>query len=217
VRKFRILGLALAVSAGLLAGSATATVSPAAKGVAGHVKIVPKCKSKAYAKKHKALCKKCASTAFAKKHKALCVVKATAKPKPTASAVSFAGSYSGQASTKISGSTATISANGTGSGSVIGAGKITGNGTADTSQQPCVPFSGTGSMSGSGGTISFSVPTSSSGCGDEGGHTFTLKGTFTVTGGSGSFAKAKGSLRFTGTFDHDAGTFSIKVTGSLTK
>jgi len=135
------------------------------------------------------------------------------KPKPKTLVLS--GTYSGQASSKIDGTNVTLSATGKGSLSKIGAGSITGAGTADSSQQPCSPFGGTGSLTGTKGSILFSVVSGAKGCGDEGGHTFTLVGYFHVTKATGSLAKAKGQLRFTGVYDRDAGTFQIKVAGSL--
>jgi hypothetical protein len=136
---------------------------------------------------------------------------ATAKP------ITFTGKYAGAASSKVADNVATISANGTGTGTLIGAGKLTGNGTGDASQQPCVPFGGLATITGKSGTIQIKVPTSSQGCGDEGGHVFTLKGTATVVKATGKLAKAKGSLRFTGLYDRDGGTFSVKFTGLLKK
>jgi hypothetical protein len=129
----------------------------------------------------------------------------------------IAGTYSGTASTQVDGNTATIVANGTGKSTTLGSGKLTGNGTADTSQQPCTPFGGTGKLTGVGSVITFKVPVSSTGCGDEGGHLFAIKGVFQIVKVTGKLAKAKGSLRFSGTYSHDDGTFSIKLTGSLTK
>jgi len=132
--------------------------------------------------------------------------------------IPFTGSYSGQASTKVDGSLATISATGTGKGTLIGAGKLTGGGTGDSSQQPCVPFGGTGKLTGvAGTTISFKVAQTAQGCGDEGGHVFSLKGYATVLKATGKLAKAKGTLKFTGVYDRDGGTFSVKFTGTLTK
>ena len=131
--------------------------------------------------------------------------------------IPFTAKYDGQASTNVNGTTATISATGTGLASLIGAGKLTGNGTGDSSQQPCVPFAGKGVMTGRLGTITFTVPNASKGCGDEGGHVFSLVGTATVLKATGKLAKAKGNLRFTGVYDRDGGTFNVKFTGFLKK
>ena len=140
-----------------------------------------------------------------------------AKPKPKSAKIAFVGSYSGKATTVISGTTVTITANGNGSGTLVGAGTITANGTGDSSQQPCVPFTGTGTITGAGGTIAFKGNPGASGCGDEGGHNFTVKVYVAVTSATGKLAKAKGTLRGIGTYSRDDGTFQIKFTGTLTK
>lgn len=131
--------------------------------------------------------------------------------------VPFTAKYAGQASTKVDGNVANISAAGTGTATLIGAGKLTGVGTGDSSQQPCVPFGGTGSMIGAKGTIAFKVTSGANGCGDEGGHVFSVKGYATVTKATGKLAKAKGTLKFTGVYNRDDGSFSVKFTGTLKK
>ena len=135
---------------------------------------------------------------------------------PTKS-IPISGTYAGTATTKTDGNTVTIAANGTGKASLLGAGKLTGNGTGDSSQQPCVPFAGTGTLTGAGSVITYKVPTGASGCGDEGGHTFSIKGVFQVVKATGKLAKAKGSLRFSGVYDRDGGTWNVKVAGTLKK
>ncbi|MES1247517.1 MAG: hypothetical protein ABUS54_07585 [Actinomycetota bacterium] len=145
---------------------------------------------------------------------AVVAASATAAPKKS---ITVSGTYTGTASTKVDGSTATIAANGSGSLTLLGASKLVGNGTGDSSQQPCVPFAGTGTITGPGGVITYKVPTGANGCGDEGGHVFAIKGMFQVVKATGKLAKAKGSIRFSGTYNHDDGSFSVKLTGSLTK
>lgn len=135
----------------------------------------------------------------------------------TAKKVAFTGSFSGQATTKVNGNTADISATGKGKASVLGSSTLTGTGTGDTSQQPCVPFGGTGMLKGSGSSLAFKVVSSSKGCGDEGGHSFSVVGYIQVTKATGKLAKAKGQLKFTGVYDRDAGSFSVKFTGTLTQ
>jgi hypothetical protein len=132
--------------------------------------------------------------------------------------IAFVGSYAGQASTKIQeggGTTADILADGSGTGKLIGGGKITGSGTADSSQQPCPPFVGTGKITGVKGQILFTVVPGAKGCGDDGGHNFSLVGYLKVTKATGLLKKAKGQLRFTGSYSRDDGTFSLKLTGTL--
>jgi hypothetical protein len=134
-----------------------------------------------------------------------------------ATSITFAGTYAGQASTQVAGNVATISAKGAGKGTLIGAGTITGAGTGDSSQQPCIPFGGTGLIQGATGTIAFKLVPGSSGCGDEGGHTFSITAHLTVLKATGKLAKAKGTLKLTGAYSHDDGSFSVKVSGKLTK
>ena len=140
---------------------------------------------------------------------------AMAAPKKS---IPISGKYAGTATTQNNGNAVTIAANGTGSLTQLGAGKLTANGSGDSSQQPCVPFAGTGTLTGVAGTvITYKVPTGASGCGDEGGHTFSIKGVFQVVKATGKLAKAKGSLRFTGVYDRDGGSWNVKVAGTLTK
>jgi len=128
------------------------------------------------------------------------------------------GKYAGQASTQVNGDVATISAQGNGTASVLGAGSLSGQGTGDASQQPCVPFAGTGTITGTAGTkITYKVLTGASGCGDEGGHVFSFKGQMQVVKATGKLAKAKGLIKFTGVYDRDGGTFTAKLTGTLKK
>jgi hypothetical protein len=153
---------------------------------------------------------------------ALAIVALTAVTAATAlgaasAKVVFAAKYAGNATTKVDGNTATISATGTGTASQIGKGSIAGLGTGDTSQQPCIPFTGTGTMKGAGGTVSFKVIPGSSACGDEGGHTFAITSHIAVLKATGKLAKAKGTLKLTGVYSHDDGSFSVKVSGTLTK
>jgi hypothetical protein len=131
--------------------------------------------------------------------------------------IAFTGAYHGQASTQVDGNTATITAHGTGKGTLIGAGSINGAGTGDSSQQPCIPFGGTGTIKGVAGTITFKLAPGASSCGDEGGHNFSVTAHLTVVKATGKLAKAKGTLKLTGAYSHDDGSFSVKVTGKLTK
>jgi hypothetical protein len=142
----------------------------------------------------------------------------TASSATATKSILITGKYSGTASTLISGSTVTIAATGTGKATLLGAGKITGKGTGDSSQQPCVPFGGTGKITGTAGTtITYKLAPGASSCGDEGGHNFSVTAHLTVVKTTGKLAKAKGTLKLTGAFNHDDGTFTIKLTGTLRK
>jgi hypothetical protein len=134
----------------------------------------------------------------------------------TAKKIAFAASYSGTATAKVTDGVADIVANGSGKATLIGSGKITGAGKGDASAQPCVPFTGPGTITGAAGKLAFTVLTGASGCGDEGGHVFSISGKAKVVKGTGKLAKAKGTLKFTGVYDRDAGTFTVKFKGTLT-
>lgn len=135
----------------------------------------------------------------------------------TAKTVAFTAKYAGTATTNATDNTVAINANGTGSGTLIGAGKVTGIGSGDSSQRPCVPFTGTGSMTGPGGGISFKVTPAASGCGDDSGQNFTVSGKLVVTKATGKLANYKGTLRMSGTYDRSSGAFSVKFFGTLAK
>lgn len=143
---------------------------------------------------------------------------AVAETTSPAAVVPFTAKYAGKATVKVTNNIADISATGTGTATIIGASTVTGKGKGDASRQPCVPFTGTGAMTASSGStaLSFAVVPGSTGCGDESGNVFSIIGRAKVTGGTGSLAKASGTLKITGVYDRGAGTFSIKFTGNLT-
>jgi hypothetical protein len=163
--------------------------------------------------------KKLGITATAVAALAALVVLAAGGPAGATSAkkVAFKASYSGTATTQANDNIVSISATGTGAGVPIGKGKLTGKGTADSSVRPCVPFGGTGQMTGTANTkVTFKLVTDSKGCGDENGESFSLVGHVSVVKATGKLLGAKGQLKFTGNYDRSAGTFSVKFTGTLT-
>jgi len=131
--------------------------------------------------------------------------------------IAFVGTFKGTATTNQTDTTVAISANGTGTGTLLGATKITGKGTGDSSQRPCIPFTGTGSMKGVKGTIIFKVLPSSMSCGDDAGQFFTFTGKAQVLKATGTLLKRKGTLKLTGTYDRQSGAFTAKFKGSLVK
>ena len=136
----------------------------------------------------------------------------------TATAVPFTATYAGTAVVRVDGSVADITANGVGKGTPIGASKVTGKGKGDSSEQPCVPFTGTGALIGSGTTkLTFKVIPGSSGCGDEAGQVFSISARATVIKGYGKLANVRGKLKITGVYDRGKGTFTAKFAGTLTK
>lgn len=143
---------------------------------------------------------------------------ASAGPSASTKRVTFSAKYSGKAVVNVIDDVANITANGTGTGRVIGAGKVSGKGKGNTAVRPCVPFTGLGTMTGTGRTkLTFRVVSGSRGCGDEEGQVFSLSGRATVVSATGKLAKAKGSLKLTGVYDRGRGTFTVKFTGTLTQ
>ena len=129
----------------------------------------------------------------------------------------FKANYTGAAVTKVTNNIAAISATGTGTGTFVGKSSISGLGSGDTSQQPCVPFTGTGLLKGTGTTkLTFKVAPGSVSCGDDAGEIFQINAHATVIKGTGTPAKTKGTLKMTGTYDHTSGAFSLKLFGILT-
>lgn len=136
----------------------------------------------------------------------------------SAKVVVFTATYSGTATVTVTDQVANIRAAGTGKGTPIGAGKITGVGTGDASAQPCVPFTGPGTMTGPRKTkLMFKVIAGSTGCGDEAGQVFSISGKAAIVKGTGVLAKIRGTLKFTGVYDRGAGTFTVKFKGKLTQ
>ena len=148
----------------------------------------------------------------------VCTVPASAGAGASSKTVPFTAKYSGKAVVNAADTIASITANGVGTGKPIGPGKVSGKGKANTEERPCVPFTGLGTMTGTGGTkLTFRVVSGTRGCGDEEGQVFSLSGRATVVSATGRLAKAKGSLKLTGLYDRGRGTFTVKFTGTLTK
>ncbi len=138
---------------------------------------------------------------------------APASPVAQASTVRFSGRYSGRASVSVKGSAIKISSvSGSGSGT-DGLNKLTGsNGTGHTSGT-CGFFSGPASISGSGGSLTLAVKSTSKGCGES--NVKSVSGSATVSGGSGKLKGAKGTLSFAGSYNKSAGTFTVTISGSV--
>ena len=143
--------------------------------------------------------------------------KPAAQPAATPAGSAFNASFSGQAAVKQSGSAINILVSGVaGSGNLLGSGTLDGQGVGNSNAKPCPVFGGDGSMTAGGDKLTFHVNETSTGCPDDNDQNqITLKGTATVTGGAGKFAKAKGTLSFNGTFDRQKGAMSVTFTGNV--
>jgi hypothetical protein len=134
-----------------------------------------------------------------------------------AHSAAFSASYSGTVTEKVSGQDVTAIAKGNGKGTVIGKSTINGIVKATTANPPCSPFSGPGTIVGPAGKLKVKVLPTSRGCAAsaEDKNNISVAGTAKVIGGTGKYRTAKGSLRFSGHYDRSAGTFTVKLRGTL--
>lgn len=140
----------------------------------------------------------------------------TVPPKPRTYA--FAATYRGKAVVVFTDNNAKISSvAGVGTASApVGKSKLSGTGLG-VAGDPCGTFGGPGSITGVGGKLNFVIaPTAGSACGDESGTNFTVSGRATFKGGTAKYLKAKGTFKFSGSFNKATGAFTVKFVGSLT-
>ena len=191
---------AAVATAAVFAGPASAATTPPAAG-----KACAKAGATAKAGKVSLVCTK-------KGAKLIWVAKAA-----TPASIAFTASYTGKATVKVSGSKADISADATGTGTLVGKSKLSGKGVGNN-VEPCPLFGGPGTITAANGAkLNFTITTSGgSACTDEEGQTFSLLGRATIKGGTGKYAKAKGTFKFTGSYDRGNGLFTVKLRGTLT-
>ncbi len=141
--------------------------------------------------------------------------------------VAFKGSYHGTIGLLWSstGVTATHVV-GHGTGTLLGSSAMSGHG-AGTAANSCDPFSGTGYLSGAGSKVTIKVVISSKtqacAIGQAAPTTVVVNGVATVTGGTGKYKGAKGTLSFKGSFSVQSTTagssesdaFTANLTGTL--
>ena len=144
------------------------------------------------------------------------VTTASALAGPTSVAASshpFKATYVGQASGQANGSEASGSATATGRGKLIGASTLRASGQGLVSGQ-CVDFTGTTLLRGRPGAIRLAL---------RGGHACagsasraSFSGRAKVNRGTATFAGARGTLSFTGTYDIQTRAVTISFKGRIT-
>ena len=129
----------------------------------------------------------------------------------------FIASYSGTVTEKVDGQTVTATPRGKGTGTPIGKGVLTGIVAATTANPPCSPLNGPGTLAGTAGRLKVKLLPTSRGCAasEEDRNNISFSGSAKVTGGTGKFRAARGTLRFTGHYDRGDGSFSVKLRGTL--
>ncbi|MEI8119733.1 MAG: hypothetical protein WCG68_02490 [Actinomycetes bacterium] len=134
--------------------------------------------------------------------------KPAAKPVATtatkAGSVAFAGTYKGKISLLFGdGNLIQVTkVDGTGTGNVSGLTGMSGTASAVPANL-CDNFDGKGVISGGGNSLNLTFDSSSQGCADSDSApaTITIKGSAKITGGTGKYAGASGTLIVKGTFD----------------
>ena len=220
-------GLVVVVALGVFTGSGTVANAASKTIVCYKGKVV---------KKVTAVAPKCPKGWTTKKPvvKPVATKSATPTPKPTpsgttrptASTVAFAGTYKGKIALIWSDSDVrATSVTATGTGNNAGLDELTGTGSA-APQNQCDGFDGTGVLGGGGNTLKVMFDSAAKACAADGDAptTIALTGGATITGGTGKFAGATGTLKVTGSFkiaSKSAGftekaDLTITLTGTIT-
>jgi hypothetical protein len=146
--------------------------------------------------------------------------KATATP--VAAGIAFSGTYKGTLAI-VWGDTylqvTSVTAKGT--GNVLGLTDMTGTGSAAPAGL-CDTFDGKGSIGGGGNTLNVAFDTSAKGCAEDESAPTTIKitGNAQITGGTGKYAGATGTLKVSGVFSVKGGSkesaaFTMDVSGNI--
>jgi hypothetical protein len=150
--------------------------------------------------------------------------KVTTKPAASAPAVSiaFSGSYKGNLAI-VWGDTylQVTSVTGKGTGNVLGLTDLSGTAAAAPAGL-CDSFDAKGSIGGGGNTINVSFDTSAKGCAEDESAPTTIKitGNAQITGGTGKYVGATGTLKVLGVFNVKGGAketaaFTMDVSGNI--
>jgi hypothetical protein len=150
--------------------------------------------------------------------------KVTAKPTSvaTATTVAFSGTYKGSLAIVWGDTYLQItSVTGKGTGNVLGLTDMSGTATAAPAGL-CDSFDAKGSIGGGGNTINVLFDTSAKGCAEDESAPTTIKitGNAQITGGTGKYAGATGTLKVSGVFSVKGGAketaaFTMDVSGNI--
>lgn len=155
----------------------------------------------------------------------------TTKPAATtatkAGSVAFSGTYKGKISILFGdGNLIQVTkVDGTGTGNVSGLTGMSGTASAVPANL-CDNFDGKGVITGGGNSLNLTFDSSSQGCADSDSApaTITIKGSAKITGGSGKYAGASGTLTVKGTFDinskgivnsSESTSFTLDLSGNI--
>ncbi len=143
---------------------------------------------------------------------------ATKPASPSTKSLSLNATYSGKIAMLWSDSDVqATSVTATGSGTTLGLTQLVGSGSSSPSGQ-CDSISGAGSISDGTNTLKANFDPSSQGCAKASAAptTVAINGNAVITGGTGKYAGASGTLKFTGSFPVNSTAAGTNETGALT-
>ncbi len=147
------------------------------------------------------------------------VVKKTTSPASSSSkSLTINATYSGKiAMLWTDSSVSTTSVTATGTGTTLGLTQLTGSGSSSPSSQ-CDSINGTGTISDGTNTLKATFDPAAQGCAKESAAptTVAISGNVIITGGTGKYAGATGTLKFTGSFPVASTAAGANETGALT-
>jgi hypothetical protein len=126
----------------------------------------------------------------------------------------FSAGYTGHGQGAASGTSASGNATLRGRGRLIGRGTMSGSAHGTFTSQTCVTFSGRAVLRGRSGSLRLRARNAHA-CAAGGGDSVSFSGTATVTGGTATFAGARGRLSFRGTFDRATGSVKVSLSGVI--
>jgi hypothetical protein len=132
-----------------------------------------------------------------------------------ASGHALTASYAGTVTAETSGASASATATATGRGSPLGAGTLTGSAHGAFTSGTCAVFAGTAVLAVPSGSITLRGRQASACGGGSGAVDGSFSGRATVTGGTGTFAGARGTVSFRGTYDGRTGRLAISLRGRV--
>jgi hypothetical protein len=127
----------------------------------------------------------------------------------------FTASYAGHGSGTVSGSSASGRVTATGRGTIIGRGRLTGSGQGVFTSPTCVIFSGTAVLKGTRGSITLATRRAKACAESPDANSVSFSGAAQVTGGTSTFAHARGTLAFKGTYRSQTSTVTISFRGRV--
>jgi hypothetical protein len=127
---------------------------------------------------------------------------------------SFTATYTGHGSGTVSGTSASGSVTATGRGTV-GRGTLTGSGSGVFTSATCLVFSGAAVLKGTRGSITLAAHRAQACAASADANSVSFSGSARVTRGTSTFAHARGTVSFTGTYVRETSAVTISLRGRI--